>query len=70
MEPEMLEFLKKISKSIFIAVAWLGVTSIAAIKGDNAFIEGDIRLGNVIFYIWVVISIVIIVKLYKKLWQA
>jgi hypothetical protein len=69
MEPEMLEFLKKISKSIFIAVAWLGVTSIAAIKGDNAFIEGEVRLGNVIFYIWFVISIVLVIWLYRKLWK-
>ncbi|HEX8331506.1 MAG TPA: hypothetical protein VF622_02720 [Segetibacter sp.] len=68
MEPEMVEFLKKISKSILIAVVWLGITSIAAIKGDNAFVEGDIRLGNVIFYIWFVISIVIAIKLFKKVW--
>ena len=66
----MVEFLKKISKSILIAVVWLGITSIAAIKGDNAFIEGDIRLGNVLFYIWFVVSVLLLIRLYKKLWRS
>jgi hypothetical protein len=70
MEPEMVEFLKKISKSILIAVVWLGITSIAAIKGDNAFIEGDIRLGNVLFYCWFIISVVLVIKLLKKVWKS
>ena len=69
METEMIEFLKKISKSILIVVVWLGITCIAAITGDNAFIEGDIRIGNVLFYVWLVISIIIAVRLLKKLWS-
>lgn len=69
MEPEMAAFLKKISYSILIAVAWLGITSIAAIKGDNAFVEGDVRLGNVLFYCWFIISILLLVWIYRKLWK-
>jgi hypothetical protein len=69
MEPEMVEFLKKVSKSILIAVVWLGITSIAAIKGDNAFIEGDVRLGNILFYCWFVVSIYILIRGYKKIWK-
>ena len=69
MEPEMVEFLKKISFSIFIVLAWLGIICIAAIKGDNAFIEGDIRLGNVLFYIWVVVSTVFLIIAIKKIWR-
>jgi len=69
MEPEMVEFLRKVGFSILIAVVWLGITSIAAIKGDNAFVEGDIRPGNILFYIWFVISIILTIRLYQKLWK-
>jgi hypothetical protein len=70
MEPEMVEFLRKVGYSILIAVIWLSITSIAAIKGDNAFIEGGMRLGNVLFYCWFVVSIVLLIKLYKKVWTS
>lgn len=69
MEPEMVEFLRKVAFSILIAVVWLGITSIAAIKGDNAFVEGGIRPGNILFYICFVISIIIAIRLLKKLWK-
>lgn len=65
----MVEFLKKISFSILIVLAWLGINCIAAIKGDNAFIEGDIRLGNVLFYVWAVFSTVLLVVAIKKIWR-
>ena len=68
MEPEALELLKKVSKSIFLAVLWLGVNSIAAIKGDHAFIKNAWTLGNIVFYIWLVISILILVLLLNKIW--
>jgi hypothetical protein len=69
MEPEVLEFLKRVSKSIMIALIWLAVNSIAAIKGDNAFVGDHITLGNVLFYIWFVVSIFLLVYIYKRLWN-
>ncbi len=69
MEPEMVEFLKKISLSILIVLTWLGIICITGIKGDNAFIEGDIRLGNVLFYVWFVISTTFLVLAIRKIWK-
>lgn len=68
MEPEMAAFLRRVGKSLTIGFIWLAVNATAAIKGDNAFIGDHIRLGNVLFYIWFVISVVILVVLYKKMW--
>jgi hypothetical protein len=70
MEPEMVAFLKRIGKSLTIAFCWLAITATAAIKGDNAFITGPISLGNVLFYLWLVVSIVILIRLYKIIWEA
>jgi len=70
MEPEVAAFLRKIGKSILATFIWLALTAIAAIKGDNAFIGEHIQLNNVLFYIWLIISVVLLVKVYKKVWVA
>ncbi len=68
MEPEMAAFLRRVGKSLTIGFLWLAINATAAIKGDNAFVGDHITLANVLFYIWFVISIIILVFLYKKLW--
>ena len=68
MEPETLAFLKRVGYSIFIALAWLAINATAAIKGDNAFVGEHITLGNVLFYIWFIISLIILLSIYKKMW--
>ena len=69
MEPEAAAFLRRVGNSLAIGFVWLAVNATAAIKGDNAFIGDQITIGNVLFYIWFVISIVILVILYKKIWR-
>lgn len=68
MEPEMVAFLRRVGKSVTIAFCWLAITATAAIKGDNAFIEGPFRLGNFLFYVWVLLSVLILIWLFKKIW--
>jgi tellurite resistance protein TehA-like permease len=68
MEPETLAFLKRIASTIFIALVWLAIIATAAIKGDNAFIGEHITLGNVLFYIWFVISLILLLYIYKRMW--
>ena len=69
MEPEAAAFLRRVGNSLAIGFIWLAVNATAAIKGDNAFIGDQITIGNILFYIWFVISIVILVVLYKKIWR-
>ncbi len=68
MEPEMVAFLKRVAKSILIFFTWLVTNVTAAIKGDNAFIGDRVRLANVLFYIWLIASTVIVLRLLKKMW--
>ena len=68
MEPETAAFLKRIGKSMTMGFVWLALTCVFAIKGDNAFVNGSVRIGNILFYLWFVISIVVLVVLLKKLW--
>ena len=68
MEPEMVAFLKRIGLTIFIALVWLAINATAAIKGDNAFIGDHITVANILFYLWFVISLVILLWIYKRMW--
>jgi hypothetical protein len=70
MEPEMVAFLRRIGKSLTIAFCWLAITATAAIKGDNAFIVDHITIGNVLFYLWLVISIISLSVIFRKMWFA
>ena len=70
METDVAAFLRKVAKSIFIGFCWLAINAIAAIKGDNAFVGERVKAGNIIFYIWFVISIVILIIIYRKMWRA
>ena len=69
MEPEAAAFLRRVGNSLAIGFVWLAVNATAAIKGDNAFIGDQITIGNILFYIWFLISIVILIILYKKIWR-
>lgn len=68
MDPEAVAFLRRIVKTLTIGFIWLALTCTFAIKGDNAFITGTLRLGNVLFYLWFIASVVALVFIYKKLW--
>jgi hypothetical protein len=68
MEPEMVAFLKRIGLTIFLALVWLAINATAAIKGDNAFIGDHITIGNVLFYLWFVISLIILLWIFKRMW--
>jgi len=68
MEPEVAAFLRRVGKSLTIGFIWLAVNATAAIKGDNAFIGEHITLANVLFYIWFIISVVILVLIFRKMW--
>ncbi len=64
----MVAFLKRIGLTIFLALLWLAINTTAAIKGDNAFIGDHITIGNVLFYLWFVISLIILLWIFKRMW--
>lgn len=68
MEPEASAFLRRVGNSLAIGFVWLAINATAAIKGDNAFIGDHITIGNVLFYVWFIISIFILRIIYKKMW--
>ncbi|MDB5192823.1 MAG: hypothetical protein JWQ96_2386 [Segetibacter sp.] len=68
-DTELILYFKRIGKTITVVLIWLAITCIAAIKGDNAFINQHVSLANLLFYTWIVISGVILVILIRKIWR-
>ena len=69
MEPEVAAFLKRILSTIGIVLFWMGVNSTAGIMFGYAFIEDKIKLGNILFYIWLVIGSPLLFFWLKKMWS-
>ena len=68
MEEDAVAFLKRISMSILIGIVWMGINSTAGIMFDLAFVHDKISAGNIIFYIWFILSISAMIWLYIRLW--
>ena len=69
MEPEVAAFLKRISTSIFVGILWMVINSTFGIMYDFAFVHDKITLGNILFYIWLVVSLPLLLWFYIRLWK-
>ncbi len=69
MEPEVREFLQRISLSLGIGILWLILNSTFGIMLDYAFVYDHISTGNILFYIWFFASLLFMIRLYRKLWK-
>lgn len=69
MEPEVREFLRRVSLSLGIGLMWMILNATLGIMFDFAFIHEHISLGNILFYIWFVASFGCMIWLYMRLWK-
>ncbi len=69
MEPEVREFLKRISLSLGVGILWMALNSTFGIMYDYAFIHDSVTIGNIIFYIWFPVSIFLLIWFYIRLWK-
>jgi hypothetical protein len=69
MEPEVREFLRRISLSLGIGMLWLILNSTFGIMLDFAFVHDSISLGNILFYVWFLASFGFMLWLYVRLWR-
>lgn len=69
MEPEVAAFLKRILTTIGIVLFWMGINSTAGIMFGYAFIDDKIKLGNILFYIWLIIGSPFVFFWLRKMWS-
>jgi len=58
MEPDIVAFLKRVALVILVAFCWLGINVIIGVRFDLAEVEGHVTIGNVLYYIWLVGSLI------------
>ena len=57
MEPGVRQYLIRILNTLCFGLLWMALNMTPGIMYDLAFIHERVRLGNVLFYIWFVISL-------------
>lgn len=69
MEPEVKDFLKRILWSFFLGFAWLMINMILGIYFDLLFIREGITIGNIIFYVFGITSLIFLILFYYRTWK-
>ena len=69
MEPEIIAFLKRVAVCIVLAFCWLVVNVIVGVKFDLAVAEGHVTIGNVLYYIWLIGSLILLLLFFIRLWR-
>ena len=69
MEPGVRQYLIRILNTLSIGLLWMAVNMTAGIMYDLAFIHEKVTAGNIIFYIWFLISLAAFLLWVIKTWS-
>jgi|LauGreDrversion4_2_1035121.scaffolds.fasta_scaffold21599_5 hypothetical protein len=69
MEPDIAFFLKKIVWSLSAALVWMLVNTLFGIRFRYFLFEEGHTIGSSIFYGWLVVSVFLMLRLYRKWWR-
>jgi hypothetical protein len=69
MEPEVKDFLRRILWTFFFGLFWLMINMTLGIYFDLLFIRDGISIGNIVFYLFSLISLVALISFYYKTWK-
>lgn len=69
MEPGIREFFKRLVSSISLLVLWMMLNMVFGIKYNLGFFDEEIHWYNIVFYIWLVASFIVLIWAFKKIWE-
>ena len=69
MDPLLLQYLNRIMRTIVLVVFWMSLTVAYGIMWGYAFIESEWKLGNVLFYLYLLISFVGFAYTLYRIWR-
>jgi len=69
MEPEVKEFLKRVLKTVSGGMLFLVFHMTVGLYFNWAFFEGEVRTGNWIYYLTLLLSFCYLLYYYYKLWK-
>ena len=69
MEPGVRQYLIRILNTLSIGVLWMAINSTLGIMYDFAFVHEKISTGNILFYIWFILSLGAFLWWVIRLWS-
>jgi hypothetical protein len=69
MEPGIREFFKRIVTTISLLILWMMINVTIGIKYNLAFFETKIYWYNIVFYTWLLASMIALIWYCIKIWQ-
>ncbi|MEO7209868.1 MAG: hypothetical protein ABIY35_02895 [Chitinophagaceae bacterium] len=69
MEPEMREFFLRIVYTMCIVIVWMLLNASIGIMLQWGFIYDRITLGNIIFYIWLIATLLFSIWKIRNIWK-
>lgn len=69
MEPEVKHFLKKVVWTLSGALLWLTFNMFLGIYKGLAFPENHLALSNILFYLFSLITLILLLIYYFRLWK-
>ncbi len=69
MDPEIMAFLNRISRTIGLTLLWMGLNSTLGIMLGYAFVEGEWKWVNYLYYIFLILSSTGYLFLIYKIWK-
>jgi hypothetical protein len=69
LEPGVREYLTRILNTLSVGLFWLAINSTAGIMFGHAFFQDHISTGNVIFYVWFLLSLAAFLWWVISLWS-
>jgi len=69
MEPGVKQYLTRILNTMSLGLVWMIANSTLGIMYDYAFIHDRVSLGNILFYTWFVLSLVVFLWWVIRVWS-
>lgn len=69
MDPQVAKYFRRIMRSLFAGLMWLFINITAGIYYGLAFREGQKLIVNIMFYIWLVLSLLLLLWYLYKIWK-
>jgi hypothetical protein len=69
MEPEVRLFLLKVAKTISTILLWMLINTVFGLGYNYAFFENKPGMGNIVFYIWFILSFAALIVFLRKQWK-
>ena len=69
MEPQLLQFLNRIMRTIGLVVFWMTLNSTIGLMWGYAYVGNHWQLGNIVYYIFLLLSLIGLLYVLYKIWR-